>query len=215
MTDLNTRNFGLIIAYLLPGFVALCGLATISPFVRDWLLGASIQGPTVGGFLYVLLASVAAGMTLAALRWAILDSIHHATGIKRPNWNDAALENRLAAFQYVVENHYMYYQFYGNTLIAILFSYLIWRFNESRTFSELIVFDLATLAIQCVFAAGSRDALRRYYQRTANLLGNHERKEVHDERQSPNTNEDRKSQPKEKEIGKRRKVSADSDANED
>ena len=35
MTDVSGRNFGLLIAYVLPGFVSLCGMAELSPVVKS------------------------------------------------------------------------------------------------------------------------------------------------------------------------------------
>ena len=66
MTDVSGRNFGLLIAYVLPGFVSLCGMAELSPNMKSWLVTGSMTNgvaPTVGGFLYLTLASVAAGLT--------------------------------------------------------------------------------------------------------------------------------------------------------
>lgn len=66
MNDVTAKNFGLAIAYLIPGFVALGGVAAVSDVVRVWLGGSAGSGPTVGGFLYVTLGSVATGMTVSA-----------------------------------------------------------------------------------------------------------------------------------------------------
>ncbi len=189
MKDINAKNFGILIAYLIPGFVALCGLGVSSDFVRGWLLGAAEQGPTVGGFLYVLLASVALGMTLGAVRWALLDTLHHATGLNRPKWNDADLPHKLDAFQYLVENHYRYYQFYGNTFFGLLFSYLIWRMSLASLGTWGVLYDLGTLFILGVLVAGSRNTLRRYYERTTKLVGIREREERYDQWESSDTDE--------------------------
>ena len=76
MTDVSARNFGYLVAYIIPGFTVVTAAGAYSPIVRSWL-GTAPPGPTVGGFLYVTLASVAAGMAANALRWLILDAIHH------------------------------------------------------------------------------------------------------------------------------------------
>ena len=84
MKEVSTSNFGLLIAFVLPGFTALWGAAYISPVLRSWLVGSGMTGPTVGGFLYVTLASVAAGLTVSTVRWAVIDTIHHWTGLTQP-----------------------------------------------------------------------------------------------------------------------------------
>jgi len=185
LENVTARNFGLLVAYLIPGFVALWGVSFHAEPVRVWLLGAASHGATVGGFLYVTLASVAAGMTASAIRWAILDSLHRVTGIRRPRWNDTALENKLTAFEYVVEQHYRYYQFYGNGLVGLLFAYGAWFASDAHAGRVLGAVDLGVLGIAIVFYAGSRDALRKYYRRASILLGDKESEESDDERKSP------------------------------
>lgn len=182
--ELTARNFGLLIAYLIPGFVALWGVSVVSPPVSGWLAGPSPAGPTIGGFLFVTLASLAAGMTASAIRWVLLDTLHHATGLKRPSFNDVLLDRKLTAFDYLVQNHYRYYQFYGNTLVAILFAYPLYRLAAASpaTFTPL---DVAVLLLECVFFAASRDALRNYYVRASRLLTETESEVSHDKRQLP------------------------------
>ncbi|MCB9839002.1 MAG: hypothetical protein H6813_06655 [Phycisphaeraceae bacterium] len=159
-----------MIAYLIPGFVLLWGFGLISEEVRSWLHGSSIAGPTIGGFLYVTIASVGLGMTASALRWILVDSLHHATGVDRPSWSDHRLHERLPGYDWIVNNHYRYYQFYGNTLISILLVYLIWRVSSINAVDEQAI-GLAVAFVVSVFLASSRDALKRYYARTESLLG--------------------------------------------
>src|SRR5262249_36119232 len=68
---------------------------------------------TVGGFLYGTLGSVAAGMLVSAIRWAVLDTLHHRTGIPQPAWNFTRFSTHAAAFDSLVQDHYRYYQHYG------------------------------------------------------------------------------------------------------
>jgi hypothetical protein len=64
MTEVSGKNFGFLIAYILPGFVRLWAISYFSPTVRAWLVSSSSAAgaATVGGFLYVTLASVGAGL---------------------------------------------------------------------------------------------------------------------------------------------------------
>ena len=168
MGELSARNFGLLIAYVLPGFVALWGLSYTSETVHAWLVGAGTAGPSVSGFLYVLLGSVGCGMTASAVRWALIDTAHHATGVRRPRLDFSNLPTRLEAFERVSEYHYQYYQFYSNTLIALLFAYPLWRRLGS---GGSWLTDLGFVLLEAVFAAASRDALRHFYRRASQLLG--------------------------------------------
>ena len=176
MGEFSARNFGLLIAYVLPGFVALWGVGLVVEPVQLWLVGPSTDGPTVSGFLFVLLGSIAAGMTVSAIRWAVVDTIHHATGLRKPAWDDAALHQKLQAYQFLIEIHYRYFQFYANTLVALPFSYGVWRFSQAGRTTGSAWADLGVLLIELVFIAASRDALSKYYRRKARLIGGPERK---------------------------------------
>ncbi len=188
MTDVTGRNFGLLIAYLIPGWVTLSALAGSSPVLRSWLATSPEAAPTIGGFLYATLASLAVGLTVSALRWLVLDSIHHRTGVRRPAWDFSALQANLAAFQGAVENHYRYYQFYGNTLIALLLTVPVeGPFHALFPAESWLAPGIATALAALLFVA-SRDALRKYYARTGAMLLrplSPSLEESHDQRMAP------------------------------
>ncbi len=113
MTESLDRSFGLMIAFLLPGFTCLCGFCAFSPTLAAWLSAEPSQEPSLGGFLYAVLGSLAVGLTVSAVRWATIDTLHHSTGLKRPEFNFSQLSEHLAAFQLAVEHNYRYFQFYS------------------------------------------------------------------------------------------------------
>lgn len=171
MQEISNRNFGLLIAYLIPGFIAVWGASFAVPEIQLLLLGPASDGPTLGGFLYVTVGSVAAGMSANATRWAILDTIHHYTGLVRPAWDDALLHERVVAYEWLVENHYRHYQFYGNTLFAVIFAYLCWQGSLVGLGYEFGWLDSTIGVLSLILAAGSRSTLARYYRRSESLLG--------------------------------------------
>jgi hypothetical protein len=183
--DISARNFGLLIAYLIPGFITLWGLSFSSESVRTWLVGGAAGGPSVGSALYVLIASVACGMTASAFRWALIDSLHHRTGLTKPVLNEARLAETLEAFDYLVEHHYRYYQFYGNTLVATVVAYAAWRHSAAAAGVGVGTLEAGLLLVILVFAFGSRDALSKYYAGGSLLLGTVRKECSHDERQAP------------------------------
>lgn len=183
MDDKTTGNFGLLVAYVVPGFIILVGLSFDFDPVAGWLIGAGKAGPTVGSFLYVALASVAAGMTASALRWALFDTIHRRTGLPEPDLDESRLPDRLMAFDYIVQHHYRYYQFYSNTCVAILFAYACWRLAPDHPRPGWP--EVTVLLLVPVLFAGSRDALRKYYAGGRLLLGTLEKDEAHDQRKAP------------------------------
>jgi hypothetical protein len=89
--DVSPFNFGLLVAYLVPGFVILWGLSFHFATIAAWLVGPAQAALTVGGLFYATIASVACGMIANVFRWAIIDTIHHHTGVRLPRWNFCVL----------------------------------------------------------------------------------------------------------------------------
>jgi hypothetical protein len=166
--DNLTRHFGLIIAYLLPGFVALIGVAGLAPTVGVWL-HPNDGGLGIGPPVYAILAALAAGMIVSCFRWLLIDPLHHLTGVADPIFNAKALEERPSAFSYLVEAHYRYYQFYANTLVAVIWTYTIHRVLRTSSLLRPST-DLAVLILCGVLFVGSRDALSKYRNRSGQLV---------------------------------------------
>lgn len=171
MGDLLGKNVGMVFAYVLPGFLLLCAAGQYSSTIGFWVLAPGGQGPTMAGFLYMILASMGVGMVASAVRWFILDTIHHHTGVKRVTWDDSKLSMHLSAFEYIVESHYRYYQFYGNMLVILPLVYAALRFSPTATFPLGEWSDIGVTVLCLVLFAGSRDALQKYYGRSSSVIG--------------------------------------------
>jgi hypothetical protein len=170
MTGTSNWQFGLIVAYVLPGFIGLAGLAPLLPAVAGWLRPTSQGSLDLGAPVYAILAATATGLVLSNFRWLLLDQVLYWTGVQRPTWNDTQLASVLGAFDYLVQNHYRYYEFSGNTLIALLWAYGMNRIEGTVPFLGPAT-DLGMAIILLVLFAASRDALSKYYTRTGLLLG--------------------------------------------
>ena len=168
VNPVSINNFGYLIAYILPGFVTLWGVSYFSETVRLWMGTSRAGAPTVGGFLYVTLGSVGVGLAISAMRWSVIDSIHHWTGIRKPEWDFGELQASIQAFELLVDSHYRYYQFYSNMLVAMIFFYIIERlFGAVGWFTWR---DIGFVVAAAILFAGSRDTLRKYYRRAEELL---------------------------------------------
>lgn len=165
MEPLKNDSFGLLIAYLIPGFLGLWGIRGTSETLEAWMAADASSMPSVGGFLYITLASIASGMILSTIRWAVLDNVHHATGIEKPDWDFLHLRDRTTAFNLLNEQLYRYYQFYGNSTMALV-AVLIARLWERTT----NVYDLGIVLLAFLLILGSRDTLKKYYLRVTALL---------------------------------------------
>lgn len=168
--DISPFNFGLVVAYLVPGFVVLWGAGYHSETVRGWLAAAPDTAPTMGDLLYGTLAAIACGMTVSALRWALIDTLHHWTAIRPPRWDFSVLQDNLAAYQTLVEMHYRYYQFYANMLVALVLTYLARRSALGAAADQLGAADVGFFCVCVVLFLASRNALRNYYRRAGALL---------------------------------------------
>jgi len=168
--DSSSKQFGLMVAYLLPGFIVLAGIAPFAPLVAAWLQTLNQAQASLGAPVYAVLAATTIGMIVSCFRWLIIDHIHHWTGVNPPAWDDSRLEERIDAFNYLVDNHYRYYQFSANTLIAVITAYVANRITwTSRLFG--LGTDIAFLILCMTLFAGSRDALSKYYGRTIQVVG--------------------------------------------
>lgn len=171
MNGLSNQNFGLVIAYILPGFVALWGVSYFSPTVAGWIAASQQGAPTVAGFMYVTLASIGTGLTVSGVRWMVIDTIHHLTGLTRPAWKFGKLDDKLQGFLTLNEGHYRYYQFYANTFVAVGFTYAAWSVWQGKGPCAAGWANVNFVVLEIVLFANSRDTLANYYSRVAQLLG--------------------------------------------
>ena len=169
MQSVTHDTFGPLIAYLIPGAIALLGLSPFVPAVETWFAGTPATAPTVGGFLYLTVASLAAGMILNAVRWALIDSLHARTGLPPPPRDFSRLGPNVEAMRLLIAIHYQHYQHYANLVVATAFAWAAHRTAVGWA-APAGPLDLAALALAPVFFATSRDTLRKYHERTAQLL---------------------------------------------
>ena len=111
-----------------------------------------------------------AGLIVSTIRWLVIDTLHHWTGIREPRWDFARLQENVTAFDVLVEIHYRYYQFYGNMLVSVAFVYACRRLALGFWSSAVGRTEVAVVLLECLLLAGSRDTFRKYYARSGVLL---------------------------------------------
>jgi hypothetical protein len=169
MQSVSSTNFGPLIAYLVPGATVLLGFSPYSQTLRQWFAATPSGAPSLGGFLYLTVTALATGMTVSAVRWALIDTLHARTGLAPPRLDFSLLGDRVEAFALLIDIHYRHYQYYANMFVALAAAYTGYRVQLGELW-PLGVPDLAFLLLETVFFATSRDTLRKYYSRTAQLL---------------------------------------------
>lgn len=161
----SEKNFGLLIAYVIPGLVAMHGIGAVSPTVAQWF-AVPPSAPTISGFLFIFVSSLGVGLVASAVRWAIVDRLFHATGLRSPRWDFSLLSENLDAFHSLVISHYRYYQFYANLAVVIPVWWATRRFPNSFSGLEIAVL----LAFELLLLHGAKDAITKYYMRAESLL---------------------------------------------
>ena len=157
-------------AFLIPGFVGLAGLAPLIPLVGEWLQPVNLGTRGIGPTVYALLAATAVGMILSCLRWLLIDQVLEWSGIRAPTINFRQLGSHLEAFDYLSDNHYRYYQFYANMLVAILVVYPIDRLLRTSPLLGSAT-DTGVILLCVVLFMGACDTLSKFRSRVSQLIG--------------------------------------------
>lgn len=174
MQSVSNANFGPLVAYLVPGATVLTGASQFLPAIRAWFAVTPPDAPTIGGFLYLTVASLAAGMTVNAVRWALIDRLHGWTGLAMPPMDFSKLGPNVEAFSLLIRIHYEHYQYFANMVVASAAAYACYRVRIGGLLPVGWP-DVGFVLLEAVFLITSRDTLRKYYHRGAQLLAPHPR----------------------------------------
>lgn len=164
---MTTANFGLLIAYVIPGFVVVSALSPHVPMLQVWMLSPATELPSIGGLVYTTLYSILAGMLVSTLRWLTVDSLHARMGLERKTLNFNLIHDRVAGYDIIVGNTYRYYQHYANMLVAAPLAWLM----HLTAFGWYFWPSFLLTVFMCVYWFASQDTLRNYFARTEMLLG--------------------------------------------
>ena len=157
LKDVTIANFGLLIAYVIPGSLLLWGLEPYSISVQSWLAQSATESASVAGFLYVTVASVGLGQIVSTIRWLVVDRALERAGISRqPRLGQ--LSHVTGAFDRLVEYYYRYYQGHANSLVALwLAAPLRWSANGFSLGGFVIL-----LPVSVLLWLGAADTFNKY-----------------------------------------------------
>jgi hypothetical protein len=167
---MESFSFGLIVAYVLPGFIGLAGLIPLMPVVGEWLAPVSHGDAGLGPPIYALLSATTVGMIVSCFRWLIIDHILEWTGVPKAAHAWEALPEKLEAASHLLKIHYNHYQFQANTVVVTVWVYLLNRFMQTLPLLGPGT-DLAVFILCAVLLTGSRDCVSKYRRKLGRVLG--------------------------------------------
>lgn len=156
-------NFGLLIAFFLPGFMGLYALRPFSQSVNEWFTAILDKDKTVGATFLLLASSLVVGLIISACREIFLDRLHRATrvGAKPFKYGKFSDPNKMALLEGLIANKYRFYQFYGNTMLASLLL-LLSNLKRTEISTNWLVLAINLGVVIFLFCA-SRGALKDMY----------------------------------------------------
>lgn len=171
--DITSTSFGLLIAYLLPGLVALFGLSYWIQELRDLFDAFLTGGSNIGLFLLVALASIATNLQVTLIRWAIFEEwICRRYSLKPEDFKDMSNEGKFSAFRGAVDEHYRYHQFWGCMAIALPILFIGWaqRHDIYNFFWNGFLITVLFLIVEGLTWSGAVKAYTNYVNRTRYIM---------------------------------------------
>jgi hypothetical protein len=158
-----SEYFGLMIAFLVPGFLAVWAISSLDPVAGGWIGTASQQQTTIGGFLFVVLASLGIGVFISGIR-SVLEGMILNPG---PNIDERNRREHESVYKDLRDQHYRFYQFHGNTAISLALAYMILLGRDRVNAAVTIAWLLAEIVL--LFNAAKQ--IRAYRAKCLKLLG--------------------------------------------
>ena len=172
-------DFGTLIAYLIPGYVALRALAGLGVAANELLPeGATFDGQ---GVVVITVGSLVAGMLVSIVRAVVLERTFalgfQTTSKLPPHWRRIrpatldyarlADEGRMAAYQEAKASEKRPFQFYGNTFLAITLLLVARLATGATPITDPSTFVL--LVAMAFLYVGARSAYYRYVEALRSL----------------------------------------------
>ena len=173
------KSFGLVIAFLVPGMIGLYAASLHVPIFQSWFEAAAGARTTVGGFLFIVIASSGTGVFLSGVRWYVLEwLIKRGVSTKHDTSKRGETQTELV-YQNMRQQHYDFYLFYSNTLVALVVLWASWLPSQlpiltawpfSWATAKPIVVTMLGVAAGWVLYASAKDAYKRYQKKRTAVL---------------------------------------------
>jgi hypothetical protein len=170
MKDLSSTSFGLVIAYLLPGFAGFFALSFWSSSIQAMFFTFVEAQSNVGRFLLVILCSLVIGLELSVVRFAVFEKLI-CKKMKRDqcDFSQLAIEPKFLAFRGTVDEFYRYHQFWGG--MAIVVPFLAWGLiGITEPYSKKWLVGIVFLALELFNIVGAYAAFKNYIDTASRIL---------------------------------------------
>jgi hypothetical protein len=165
MEGLTKTTFGLVIAYLLPGFAALYGLSWWSDEVTSFLTESKAAETSAGIVTFTLMACLTIGLLLNAFCWIFIQRIICGFCLDIKPIGSAPMD--LPLHGSTLDENFRYCQFYGSMVFANGIIFGGWLYSADCFCPIIATFGFFTLEIVCILSAV--EAFRRYTTNYNNL----------------------------------------------
>lgn len=179
-------DFGLLIAYLVPGALALWGFSYVSEDLQHLYLMANAADGGAASWLAIVLLSLMIGMVLSLIRVALIDRsflldlrFRPLTKLNapwlmpvarvEPMYGRLANDARLAAYLEAKASEKRPYQFYGNTLVSLFIAESLYLVQLSTVESRDIALLLLLVLVGGLLYVAARTAHARFMKAVADL----------------------------------------------
>jgi hypothetical protein len=180
MKDLNIKSFGLLIAYLLPGFACIFCFAFWIDSFKNLIDGFMSTNSDFGSFLFVLLLALLFGLILNAFRWIIYERwLLRKHTIPEDYYQELIKHDNLQAIHSTLDENFRYHQFYGNISIVFLgffFEFIKRTFfnppesSERHNILVIIAIGFLLVILELVIVSAAKQSFKRYVNRSKSIL---------------------------------------------
>jgi len=185
---LPSIDFGVFIAYLVPGIIAVVGLALVIPQLRA-ILRTEGGHFGIGGAIIVAILALTIGRIISIGRSAIVDATFgvalpfvdcssngHFGAIPAlaPDYRQMIESGRREAFMLAIANEQRPYQFCGNTLLAVFVVMFCWLFTlakGTRWRPRAMLVAAFALFLMAILYGGARSSYYGFMRATAAING--------------------------------------------
>ena len=153
MKEITSTSFGLVIANILPGLVAVFSLSNWIIPIKNLFDFSTVQN--LPNILIVSIFSLILGLEITLFRWLIYEKVFcFKCKINKDNFKKVTTLDKITILRVMAEEYYRYHQFWGNMSIVFpllyvsLFKNLPFSnfVNSTLGFSTFIIFEIATIA---------------------------------------------------------------------